>query len=413
MMPTSNNMVNMFLPSGTIKLYARVMDSFGATSQEYTDTVTVRAPFGRRLLGEFSWDLALTKVADAVKADNSADTNMLCSCVATEANKAAVGGSLPVENVTGILDSLVTSMTQSVSKAVISSDYVCEVAGIISSLMSKPAHVGNNTLMLVVDLLKQIITSDKTVKASTDCATQFYTSFNNAVAASTLLSQKDALSYTSSAQVFNTVEGSGFRVMTLVAKALIEGMSTTVSSDAATSVVSRQLASSASEAKTYTSQTMARGQQKYSVTMPNMVQMLGLAPADLVDTVLEFTDKTPVVAGSEILSMGVGISLAKAGSKLAVSNTSTPIVFTIPLVQAAKPAPLGLIVDCKCCVYLLVHTCVFGSVCVSACMVVCICGFVCVCVFMYAYENMRDVSHMHYCCLHAHIPRTPNLFHLF
>ncbi len=331
-----------------MKLYARVMDSYGATSSEYTDTVTVRAPFGRRLLSEFTWDLALSKVYDALKANNFPDTNMLSSCIATEANKAAVGGSLPVENVTSILDTLVKSMSQSVSSAVISSEYVCEVAGIISSLTAKPAHLGNNTLVPVVDLMKQTISSDKMIKATTDCATQFYTSFSNALSAQSLLAQKDAFSASSSAQVVNTVENSGFRIMTLLAKALIEGMSSTVSSDSATSVVGRQLASSASDTKTYTSQTMARGQQKYSVTMPNMAQTLGLAPTDLMDTVLEFTEKTPYVPGTEILSMGVGISLAMAGSKLQVSNLSAPIVFTVPLVQAAKPAPAGLAIECKC-----------------------------------------------------------------
>jgi hypothetical protein len=62
---TTLNSINMYLPSGTISLYARVSDSYGATTEDFVDTVVVNSPFGRRLLA-FSWDMALTQVANAV-----------------------------------------------------------------------------------------------------------------------------------------------------------------------------------------------------------------------------------------------------------------------------------------------------------------------------------------------------------
>jgi hypothetical protein len=332
-----------------MQLYARVRDSFGATTDEYKDTVTVRAPFGRRLLSEFSWPMALEKVNEALQLKNTADTNMLSSCVATEANTAAAAGALALANVTGIVDTLVTYMRESVSSSPLSSDYVCEVAGVMSAVTAKAAYVSSNSVLPAVSLLNTMVTSDKMATVTTDCAAQFYTSFTSAMSSQNLLAGKDQLENATSANVVNTVESSSFRVMSLLAKALIEGMSRTVSVNASTNIVARQLATASGQTKTYTSNTAARGQQTYSVTMPDLMQQqqLGLASTDLVDTVLEFNDLTPFVAGSQILSMGVGITLAKGGTKLPVSDLSAPIVFTIPLVKSAEPAPPGLILQCK------------------------------------------------------------------
>jgi hypothetical protein len=330
-----------------MQLYARVRDAFGATTEDYMDTVKVSKLFGRRLLEEFTWSSALDKVNGAVQVQNTADTNMLSSVVAIEANKAAASGSLALENATGIVDSLVTYMKTSVSSSPLSSDYLCEVAGVMSSITAKPEHVSSATILPAVGLLGQMIKADALKTVTTDCAEQFYLSLTSAMSTQNILAASDQLPAGSSAQVANSVEGATFRIMTLVAKALIEDMSKTVSVEAATNIVARQVASSVASQKTYNSNTVALGKQKYTLTMPDMMQQLGLAATDLIDTVLEFNDKTPFVNGSQILSMGVGISMAKDGAKLAVSKLTTPIVFTVPLVKAAKPAPPGLQIQCE------------------------------------------------------------------
>lgn len=355
MAPTSENSMNMYLPSGTNTLYARVIDGFGATSDDYMDMMVVKAPGasqGRRLLDGFSWDMAVGKVNTAVENKNTADTNMLSSCVAKEAGKAAAGGSLPAKNMTGIVDSLVASLGQSLAATDStlpsdSSDYMCELAGAMSAVTGKPAYVSNSSVLPAVELINKLATSDKMAKMSKDCAIEFYTSFGSAISTQNTLSAVDSMTSDASAKVVNILEGSSFRIMSLLAKALINGMSSTVSSDATTGIVSRQLADSNGQSKIFTSKTSTLGQQKYSLAMPNMAQLLNFSSDVVLDTVLELSEKTPVVPGAQILSMGVAISLGKDGAKLVVANLSTPIVFTIPLVKRADPAPSGLQVKCK------------------------------------------------------------------
>jgi hypothetical protein len=388
--PTTINFINMFLPSGTITVYARVSDFYGATSEEFVDTVVVNSPFGRRLLA-FSWDLALSMVQDAVSrqvqethkpehysmfylwlvsmtckhththththtiltdthnlfAQSTADVNMLSACIATEANKAAKNGALTAERTSGIVGTLVTLTQQSVSSTPKTSEYVCEVANAMSSVTANSKHIDDKTLVPISTIVEELTSSELVVELTTDCGAQFYTSFNSVISAQNLLASGNKLSTVASAQVINTVESSGFRVMVLIAKSLIEGMTSTVSSDSATTVVSRELATSMSQTSTYTSQTKLSGTQVYTVNMPDLARALGLASSDKVDTVLDFSDNTPYVAGSQILSMGVGISLAKDGSKLVIANLSEPIIFTVPLIKAAQQAPPGLIVQCE------------------------------------------------------------------
>jgi hypothetical protein len=343
MAPTANNFINMYLPSGTITMYARVRDSFGATTQDFTDTVNVRVPFGRRLLSDF-WATALDKVSNAVQNQNGADTNMLSSCVAIEASKATTGGSLTSDNMTNIVDTLVSGMRQIVSSSPLSVNYVCEVAGAMSFIAGQPKYVSNTSIVPAVELLKRMLTSDKMVSVTQDCATKFYKSFDSAMSAQNLLAAN--LSQTSSSTVVNTVEDAGFRVMTLLAQSLIEGMRTTISVDETTSVVSRQLAS-VPKSQTYTSQTSTLGEKTFSVSLPNMAQLLNLSPSALLDTVLQFSENPPSIPGATILSMGVGISVAKDGTELAVSGLAQPINFTIPLLKEADPAPSGLVLKCK------------------------------------------------------------------
>jgi hypothetical protein len=273
---------------------------------------------------------------------------MLSACIATEANKAAASGTLDAERTAGIIGSLVASTQQSVSSTPKTSDYVCEVANSMSSVTANPRHINGNTLLPVSDIVKDLTSSEQMVEITTECAAQFYFSFNSAVSAQNLLASSNRLTSTASAQVINTVEGSGFRMMALLAKTLIEGMTSTVSSDSANTIVSRELASSMNQASTYTSQTRAFGTQSYTINMPDLTQALNLASNDKVDTVLDFSDNIPYVAGSQILSMSVGISLAKDRIKLVVTNLAEPINFTVPLIKAAPQAPPGMKLQCEC-----------------------------------------------------------------
>jgi hypothetical protein len=273
---------------------------------------------------------------------------MLSACIVTEANKAAASGALTAERTAGIVGSIVTFTQQSVSSTPKTSDYVCEVANAMSSVTANSKHIDGNTLVPISTVVQDLTSSMQVVEITTECAAQFYASFNSAVSAQNLLASTNRLSSAVSAQVINTVEGSGFRVMALVAKSLIEGMKSIVSSDSATTVVSRELASSMSQTSTYTSQTWAFGTRRYTVSMPDLAQALKLASSDKVDTVMDFSDNSPYVAGSQILSMGVGISLAKGGSKLVVTNLARPINFTVPLIKAAQQAPPGMEIQCKC-----------------------------------------------------------------
>ncbi len=345
--PTTTNFVNMYLPSGTISLYARVSDFYGATSEDFMDTVVVNSPFGRRLLA-FSWDQALSMVGDAVDRQSTADVNMLAACIASEANKAATRGGLTGEKTAGIVGSLVTAMSESVSSTPMSSDYVCEVANSMSSVTANPKYIDNQTLVPITAMVTDLTSSSKVVQITAECAAQFFTSLNSAISAQNLLANSSMLRTSEAARVVNTVESSGLRVMLLVAKMLIEGMSSTVSSDSATTVVGRELATYMSKTTTYTSQTKAFGTQKYTLKMPDLAKALNLASTDQVDTVMDMSDNTPFVAGSQILSMAVGISIAKDGSKLVVANLAQPINFTVPLIKAAKQAPPGMAVQCKC-----------------------------------------------------------------
>jgi hypothetical protein len=356
----SANVKKLAFPSGTIELFARISDNYGAESQVYKQTITVTTSDARRLVSSIDWSAALAQVNEALILKNAQDVNKLASAIVIEAVNSLNSSSLPMRNTTDILSQIVYALNQSASATSMTSDFACEIAGVLRYATTPVANLNastmdSSTVDLVSAMTHNMLQDNGVTSLTKECAAQFYAVLGNLLTVQSLLKRDGAITAAMSSTLITRVETSSFYVAALVAQGLIEGEKDTVTTSTSASTVAVRKSSTVADISTTLSG------KTLSVSIPGLVGKPGLSltAADLVSSVVSLTQNLPSVPDVTCLSLGMSITVAKAGSKtpLDVSSLSPAeaVNFSIPLSQQAPAPPTGFKTECA---YAFLYACI-------------------------------------------------------
>jgi hypothetical protein len=347
----SANVKNLAFPSGTIELFARISDNYGAESQVYKQTITVTTSDARRLISPIDWGAALAQVNEALMLKNAQDVNKLASAIVIEAVNALNSSALPLRNTTDILSRIVSALNQSASATSMTSDFACEIVGVLRYATTPVTKLNNSTMDsstvdLVSAMMHNMLQDFGVTSLTKECAAQFYVVLGNVLTLQSLLRRYDTITAAMSSTLITRVETSSFQVAALVAKGLIEGEKDTVTTSTSASTVAVLKSSSGANIS------MTLRGKTLSVSIPALVGKPGLSltTADLVSSVVGLTQNLPSVPNVTCLSLGISITVAKTGSKTPLDVSSLPpaetVNFSIPLLQLPPSPPAGFKTEC-------------------------------------------------------------------
>ncbi len=350
----SRRINNLVFPSGTVNLYARVIDSFGAVSSLYADTVEVGGD-SRRSFTQAEWDEAFAELTDFVMLKSTQDVNKLASAISMEAVKQYQQSAVSLSQLTQIVSTVVDSLHRSVSASAMTSSFACEVIGVLvfattpgasstdesNGFVTGNSTLDSDTLATVSAMVDYMLQSPSVTSVSGQCLLQFYTVLNNVVAAQNLLSKANAIAPEVSKSIVTYAETSSFQVASLLARSMISGESKEVSTVTSSTMLSRQLGSSTS------TQEVSLSDQTLSVWLPSLAgRRFGseqVAASDLLTSFVSLSSMLPVLPGIEPLSHAITISISKGNSKTPLDVKGLPdsdaVKFTVPLSKPVPPPP--------------------------------------------------------------------------
>ncbi len=240
---SAQRITNLVFPSGQVELFARVFDSFGAVSPTYRDTVQVVNQASRRAFSQDEWNIAFSQLDEALMLKNAQDVNKLASAMSMEAMQQLRQTVLPLTNLTQILSRIATVLETSVNAATMTSNFACEVAGVLVSataprvLLSESESNANSsgiipgnstmdsaTVAILSRMTQNMLQSSSVTSLSSECSSQFYTVINQMLASQAMLSKDGLISKELSSFIFTNSESSTFQVAALFARSLISGM---------------------------------------------------------------------------------------------------------------------------------------------------------------------------------------------
>jgi hypothetical protein len=352
----SNFISNLAFPSGTVYLFARVSDSFGAMSPVYEASVSVSSST-RRLYESEYWEAAFNEVTEALMLKKAQEVNKLSSAIAIEALQQMKDSRIAVSDLRQILSQVAVAVYESVQASVISSNLACEVAGVLAftTMPSSSLNVSTidaSTLGLIADIAQIMLKAGSVSSLTRECALKFYSTFSNVLHAQTLLKLDNAVDEQVSGTIITKIEACSFQVGSLLSTSLLAGESQQVVTQTMVAKIGRHLASNLVEEEISISDTVM------TVSVPSLAGKLDSVSTDtLMSTIISLTTIVPLIDRVTPLSLGISISVCTVDAKLPLEIKSLPsteaITFSLPLERPPIPGPEGSSTRCWCPCFLL------------------------------------------------------------